>query len=98
MKGKNYPLPVVSFVIAAYNAEDNINRCLASIAKQTYPRNKIDILVIDGGSSDGTAEIAKSYGALIINNPARIAEFAKSLGIQRSRGKYVVILDTDVVG
>ena len=87
--------PLVSFVIAAYNAEGDIDRCLSSIKKQTYPMNRIEILVIDGGSSDETVKIAKSYGARIINNPDRIAEFAKSLGIQRAQGKYIVILDTD---
>ena len=87
--------PLVSFVIAAYNAEEDIDRCLSSIVKQTYPENRIEILVIDGDSSDETINIAKSYGALIINNPDRIAEFAKSLGIQRAQGEYIVILDTD---
>ncbi len=87
--------PLVSFVIATYNAEGDIDRCLSSITKQTYSMNRIEILVIDGGSSDETINIAESYGALIINNPDRIAEFAKSLGIQRAQGEYIVILDTD---
>lgn len=91
----NSASPLVSFVIAAYNAEEDIDRCLSSITKQTYPENRIEILVIDGGSSDETVKIAKSYGAFIISNPDRIAEFAKSLGIQRAQGEYIVILDTD---
>lgn len=88
-------LPLVSIVIAAYNARKDIRRCLLSIQKQTYPRNLTEVILVDGGSSDGTVEIAKSFAVKLIQNPDRIAEFAKSKGIQYSRGKYIVILDTD---
>ncbi len=91
----NANLPLVSFVIAAYNAEKDISLCLSSIRRQAYPKDAIEIIVIDGGSSDKTIEIAKAFGAKVVDNPYRIAEFAKSIGIQNAVGKYTVILDTD---
>ncbi|MFW5771728.1 MAG: glycosyltransferase [Phototrophicaceae bacterium] len=47
-------LMLVSVIIPAYNEEENINRCLASIKAQTYPHDRIEIIVVDDGSSDDT--------------------------------------------
>ena len=88
-------LPLVTFVIPSYNAEAHIERCLTAIERQKYPREKIEVLLIDGDSSDRTLEIARSFQVRVINNPHRIAEFAKSIGIRHSKGKYLVILDCD---
>ena len=88
-------LPLVSFVIASYNAEQYIEKCLLSIEKQSYPKVKIEILVIDGGSGDKTLDIARRFSAKILDNPNRIAEFGKSIGIQEAKGKYIIILDAD---
>lgn len=95
MTRTNDKLPLVSFVVAAYNAEKYISLSLSSIQKQTYPKKAIEILVIDGGSSDRTVEITQTFGAKVLDNPDRIAEFAKSIGIQHAKGEYIVILDTD---
>ena len=92
---EDYMLPLVSFIIPTYNAEKHINKCLLSIEKQTYPKERIEILVIDGGSSDRTLDITKRFSVKIIENVARIAEVAKSLGIQAAQGKYVAIFDAD---
>lgn len=94
MKGGNKQ-PFVSFIIPTYNAERYLPLCLASIHRQTYPEDKMEIIIIDGGSDDRTLDIAKHFSVKIIHNPNRIAEFAKSIGIQESRGKYLVILDAD---
>ncbi len=88
-------LPFISFIVPSYNAEKYIEQCLSSIENQIYPKIKIEILVVDGGSEDRTLEIAKRFSVKIIHNPNRIAEFAKSIGIKKARGKYLVILDTD---
>lgn len=95
LQEENHILPLVSFVIASYNAQKHIEKCLSSIEKQAYPREKIEILVVDGGSNDMTLDIAKRFSTKVINNPNRIAEFAKSIGIQQANGKYIVILDAD---
>lgn len=87
--------PLVSFVIASYNAKDHIGRCLQRVRAQKYPKESIEILVIDGGSTDATLSIAKAYNATVIPNPRRIAEYAKAIGITKAQGKYTVILDTD---
>ncbi|MBL7085732.1 MAG: glycosyltransferase [Candidatus Cloacimonetes bacterium] len=49
-------LPKVSVVIPTYNSERTLGMCLESIRKQGYPRNKIEIIIGDGGSTDRTLE------------------------------------------
>ena len=51
--------PVVSIVIATYNSEKLLPRTLDAIRRQTYPKERIEILIIDGGSKDNTIKIAK---------------------------------------
>ena len=53
----NYPL--VSIMIATFNSEKVLPRTLEAIRAQTYPQDKLEILAIDGGSTDSTLEIAK---------------------------------------
>lgn len=87
--------PFVSFVIPTYNAEAYIRKCLGSIIKQDYPKEKYEILVVDGNSTDNTLLIAKMFKVKIIDNPQRDPETAKSLGIQRAKGEIIALLDSD---
>lgn len=91
----NYPL--ISIIIATYNSEKTLPKTLESISKQKYPKDKIEILVIDGGSRDQTKNIAKKYNCKIINNPKREPLNAKYLGYLKSKGKYIIYLDSDEV-
>lgn len=52
-------LPLVSVIIPTLNEEKNIGRCLESIRKQTYPKDKIEIIVVDNDSTDKTREIVR---------------------------------------
>lgn len=88
-------LPLISIVIPTLNAAKHLKRCLRSIYVQQYPKDSYEVIIVDGGSSDSTIEIAKSYGARIHNNPGVDAESGKSIGILRARGKYVVLVDAD---
>ena len=84
--------PSISVIMPAYNAERTIELALRSIRMQTIA-DQIEILVIDGGSTDATREIARQYGAVILENPHRLPEPAKLIGIQRAKGRYVVKQD-----
>lgn len=89
--------PKVSIVIATYNSEKTLPLTLLSVKKQNYPKDKIEVLVIDGGSEDNTLEIAKSYSCKIIPNPKREPISAKHIGFVKASGKYMVYLDSDEV-
>jgi glycosyltransferase involved in cell wall biosynthesis len=89
--------PKVSFLIPTLNAEDRLPACLTSIRLQDYPKDKYEILIVDGGSTDSTLYIAKLFGARVINNPRKDAESGKSIGIEKSKGNVLALLDSDNV-
>lgn len=53
--------PKVSFVLLTLNDEKGVRRCLESVRMQNYPKGKIEIIVIDNGSSDNSAKVAREY-------------------------------------
>ena len=89
--------PLVSIIIPTFNSEVVLTRVLDSIKKQNYPSNKIDILLIDGGSSDETLSIAKKYDTRILTNKKQHQVYAKHMGHLLAKGKYIVHLDSDEV-
>lgn len=99
MQGSKVPMTdiIFSVVMAAYNSQDTIEMALKSIRKQDFPQEQIEILVVDGGSSDNTVAIAEKLGAKVINNPFRLPEPGKTIGIESASGRYVCIMDSDEV-
>lgn len=55
--------PTVSVIVPVLNEAKSIDRCLESIRAQTYPRDRLEILVVDGGSSDATVARVEEHGA-----------------------------------
>lgn len=63
------PLPTVGIASLTFNDEAILEDCLRSIREQNYPQDRISILLMDGGSQDGTAEIARRHGADFVSRP-----------------------------
>lgn len=97
MKKANKKLPLVSIVIATRNSGLVLSRVLNSIKKQDYPKNKIEILIIDGESGDNTKAIAKKYSCRLIINPKIDQVYAKYVGYREAKGKYIMFIDSDEV-
>ncbi len=89
--------PVVSIMIATFNSSKIIQKPLEAIRSQNYPQEKIEILIIDGGSIDNTREIAKQYGCRILDNPYTDPVNAKIIGMNNATGKYLITIDHDEV-
>jgi glycosyltransferase involved in cell wall biosynthesis len=90
--------PLVSVIVAAYNAESFIKQTLDSVLNQTY-RN-IEVLVVDDGSEDRTAEIVaaivqKSQRVILLQQSNKGVASARNLAIQNSRGAYIAPIDAD---
>lgn len=85
--------PSISVIMPAYNAERTIELALRSIRMQTIA-DQIEILVIDGGSTDATREIARQYGAVILENPHRLRN-RKADWHPTGKGRYIIEQDTD---
>jgi glycosyltransferase involved in cell wall biosynthesis len=89
--------PTISVIIATFNSEKTLPLVFESLVKQTFSRTKIEILVIDGGSTDQTLKIARKNNAQIINNPRTEQNFGKFLGYLHAKGRYIMFLDSDEV-
>lgn len=87
----------ISIAIATYNSVDTLGKTLKSIKGQDFPQNKIEILIIDGGSSDMTISLAKKYDCKILSNPKKEPVYAKHIAFMKSSGKYLMYLDSDEV-
>ncbi len=87
--------PTIDIIIPTLNAQIPLQKCLHSIKKQIYPKNKINIIIADGGSIDKTLEIAKKYKAKIIFNKLKTAEAGKAIAIKNSSGQLIALIDSD---
>lgn len=86
--------PLVSVLLPVKNEEKNIADCIRSLKKQSY--KSIEIIVIDGNSTDKTVEIAKKMGAKVFNEyPPKSSGNARNIGAKNAKGKYVVFVDAD---
>ena len=87
--------PILSIVVPVYNVEALLDRFLTSLAKQTVSKDQIEVLILDGGSTDRTLEIAKLYNVTVIPNPQKLAEPGVVLGFQKAKGELVMVLAVD---
>jgi glycosyltransferase involved in cell wall biosynthesis len=85
----------ISVVIPAYNSAAHLARALDSVLAQTRPAE--EILVVDDGSTDATAEVARSYGDAVrlIAQANAGAAAARNAGIRAARGTWIAFLDAD---
>ena len=89
--------PFFSIIMPTFNSETTIEKALQSIRMQDLPKEAIEILVIDGGSTDRTLEIANKYDAIILENSKRFPEYAKRIGFAQAKGRWIVMQDSDEV-
>jgi glycosyltransferase involved in cell wall biosynthesis len=88
-------LPRISFIMPTLNVEALLDNALSSILRQTYPRDRFEILLADSHSIDGTRQIAKKYGAIVIDDDGRNMEEAKRMALRHATGEYIVFVDAD---
>ncbi len=88
---------LVSIVIATFNSEKVLPLTLEAIKKQNFARERLEILIVDGGSTDQTLSIAKEYNCIVLQNPKTEPINAKIIGIRNARGKYLISIDHDEV-
>ena len=87
--------PILSFVIPAYNEAAGIERCIGSISTYAPRSMQREILVVDNGSEDDTATIARRAGATVIHSGAKTIGAVRNHGVQTSTGEVLVFLDAD---
>jgi glycosyltransferase involved in cell wall biosynthesis len=87
--------PLVSVIIPVYNGDRYLGEAIESVLRQSY--QPLEVIVVDDGSTDTTATVARQFGAAIHylyqENGGTAA--ARNLGIQRSQGSFLAFLDAD---
>jgi len=94
MNNKKY----VSIIIPCRNEEKFISKCLDSIIVQDYPKDKVEVLVVDGMSNDKTRDIINEYSRRyqymnLLDNPKKIVPAAMNIGIKAASGDRIIRLD-----
>ena len=88
--------PKASVIIPAYNEEKNIKECLDSVFASNYDIKKLEIIVVDDGSTDRTRDIVKKYKNVELLNQNHLGKVeAMNLGAKKSRHEFIVSLDAD---
>lgn len=88
---------MISVIIPAYNEAERIAQCLIALSDQTLPRNTYEIIVVDGGSSDETRQIASEYADLVFIQVSKRVGGARNDGICRASHDIVVTTDADSI-
>ena len=92
----------VSIIIPCRNEEKYIRKCLDSLLQQDYPKEKLEILVIDGASEDRTREIIQEYAQKhplikFLENPQKFTPFGLNIGIKEAQGEVIIRIDAHSV-
>lgn len=88
----------VSVICPIFNEEKYIEKCIQSVIDSDFPKDEMELLLIDGGSVDRTPEIIKNFSEKydwikFLHNPERIVPYALNIGIKESKGQYVIRID-----
>ena len=87
---------LVSVIIPVYNCEDFLAEAIESVLAQTY--RPIEVIVVDDGSTDQSADIARSYKEIqYIYQPNQGAAVARNTGLAAAQGEFIAFLDADDV-
>lgn len=90
--------PLVSVIIPCRDEGGHIADCLDSLVAQDWPRDRMEVFVVDGMSTDGTREVVARYAAQhpwihLVDNPQRVTPVALNTGIRRAQGEIICRMD-----
>ena len=86
---------VVSVIIPTFNEERHLGSVLAALALQSYARERLEIIVVDNGSTDATVAIAVAAGATVHVVPGVTVGALRNFGVKKANGEILAFLDAD---
>ena len=94
---KNHTLPTISIVVINYNGKVYLEETLPPLLNLNYPN--YEIIVVDNGSTDGSINFLKKLKKIKLIESKRIGEknYACNLGISKSKGEYILLMDNDLI-
>ena len=87
--------PQLSVIIPAYNEEKGIGKTIDSVLALNYPKKLLEVIVVNDGSKDGTAGIAKGYKVKLINKKNTGKANSINVALKEAKGELVAIMDAD---
>jgi mycofactocin system glycosyltransferase len=90
-------VPYISIVIPVKDRADELQRCLTSLASLSYPQEKLQVIVVDDGSSDDSALVARQFRALLVPSGGigRGPAAARNVGASLASGEILAFIDSD---
>jgi GT2 family glycosyltransferase len=85
--------PRISVVVCSCNGERTLRQCFEGLSRLEYPT--FEVIVVDDGSSDGTADLGREYGFRVISTERRGLGNARNTGLEAATGEIVAYLDDD---
>jgi len=89
--------PSVTVIVPVRNGEQTIQLLLESLQKLDYNRNKVEVIVVDGDSTDKTREIVKEYPVKLVVEKRNGLNVARNTGIKCSNGEIIAFTDSDCI-
>lgn len=92
-------LPTIAVIIPCWNSSDRLEEAIQAIKNQDYPQNLIEIVGVDGGSTDNTLEILKQYNCTIFQTDTdkQGVEYNKAYGVTHTKSDLILMNDDDNV-
>ncbi len=89
--------PFISIIIPARNEQQALKDCLDSLTCLNYPKERREILIVDGRSTDNTRKIAGLYDTILVENPNRSHRSGVNLGFKKAKGDIIAFTDADCI-
>jgi succinoglycan biosynthesis protein ExoA len=96
-------LPSITVVIPILNEAKFIINTLNQLESQEYPTHLLEVIVVDGGSNDGSQQLvldwissSLNHNVVLLNNPSRLSSAARNIGVKVANGEFVLFIDAHV--
>lgn len=91
-------LPSISIVIPVYNSVSTLSLCLESVQKLNYPKEKLEVVIVDNGSDDGSDEIARKFDVIVLYETSMKSSYsARNRGIMKAKSELIAFTDSDCI-
>ncbi|MDQ3015333.1 MAG: glycosyltransferase [Bacteroidota bacterium] len=90
-------LPFISIIIPAKNEEILLRGCINSLHQLDYPKEKFEIIIVDGLSKDNSVAVAREMGAKVISNAKQTVSPGRNIGFENAKGELIAFTDADCI-